>query len=151
MINKTRIEELVREFTGDSDIFVVNIKVTTANKITVHVNKKDGISIDECVQLSRHIEGNLDRDLEDFELSVSSPGVGEALMVKEQYEMSVGRRMEVVDSEGDKHTGIMKSFSGDSFMLEFKQKLKGKKRELVEKSFSIDEIRRARVLITFKQ
>ena len=150
MINKTRIEELVQEFTTDSEIFLVSIKVTTGNKITVLVNKKEGITIDECVKLSRHIENKLDRDAEDFELSVSSPGIGEPLLVKEQYEMSIGRRMEVVDSEGDKYTGNIKSFSGDSFILEFKQKLKGKKRELLEKTFKIDEIRSAKVLITFK-
>ncbi len=151
MVNKTRIEKLVEEFAGNSDIFLVNIKVTTGNKITVLVNKKEGITIDECVKLSKYIESNLDRDAEDFELSVSSPGIGEPLRVSEQYEMSVGRRVEVVDCDGEKHTGIMKSFSGNIFMLETKQKVKGKKRELIEKPFNIDEIRSVKVLITFKQ
>ncbi len=151
MINKTRIEKLVEEFTEKSDIFLVNIKVTTGNKITVLVNKKDEITIDECVKLSKHIESSLDRDTEDFELSVSSPGIGEPLQVSEQYEMSVGRRVEVIDSEGEKHSGIMKSFSGNSFNLEMKQKVKGKKRGLLEKPFNMDEIRSVKVLITFKQ
>ena len=151
MISKTRIETLVNEFTADSDIFIVSVKVTTGNKITVLVNKKDGISISECVQISKHIEGNLDRETEDFDLQVSSPGIGEPLLVKEQFEMSSGRRVEVTDSEGEKYTGIMKSFSGDEFALEFKQRAKGKKRELTEKLFKLEEIRSVRVLITFKQ
>lgn len=151
MINKTRIEKLLNDFTGVSDIFLVNIKVTTGNKITVLVNKKDGITIDECVKLSKHIESSLDRDTEDFELSVSSPGIGEPLLVSEQYEMSVGHRVEVVDGEGEKHTGVMKSYSDGCFSLEMKQKVKGRKRELVEKPFNINEIRTVKVLITFKQ
>jgi len=151
MIDKTRIEKLVNEFTSDGEIFPVSIKVTTGNKITVKVNKKGGITIDECVQVSRHIEGNLDREAEDFELSVSSPGIGEPLLVKEQYEMSVGRRVEVVDGEGEKYTGTMKSFSGETFTLEIKHKTKGKKRELIDKAFSIIDNRSVRVLITFKQ
>lgn len=151
MISKSRIETLVNEFTADSDIFTVSVKVTTGNKITVLVNKKDGISISECVQVSKHIEGSLDRETEDFDLQVSSPGIGESLLVKEQFEMSIGRRVEVADSEGEKHTGIMKSFSGEEFTLELKQKKKGKKRELTEKLFKLEEIRSVKVLITFKQ
>ena len=151
MIDKTRIETLVNEFTADSDIFTVNVKVTTGSKIIVQVNKKDGITIAECVQLSKHIESNLDRETEDFELKVSSPGIGEPLVVKEQFEMSVGRRIEVVDAEGEKFAGLMKSFNDDGFNLEVKQKVKGKKKELVEKLFNIDQIRSAKVLITFKQ
>ncbi len=151
MIDKTRIEKLVRDFIGKGDIFLVDIKVTTGNKITVLVNKKGGITIDECVKLSKHIENSLDRETEDFELSVSSPGIGEPLLVNEQYEISVGHRVVVVDGDGEKHTGIMKSYSDGSFNLEMKQKVKGKKRELVEKPFNINEIRTVKVLITFKQ
>lgn len=151
MINKTRIEKLVEEYTAESEIFPVSIKVTTGNKISILANKKGGITIAECVHLSKHIEGNLDREAEDFDLSVSSPGVGEPLLVKEQYEMSVGQRVEVVNSDGEKYTGIMKSFSGESISLEIKQKVKGKKRELIDKPFDLEEIRSIKVLITFKQ
>ena len=150
MIDKTRIEKLVNEFTADSDIFPVSVKVTTGNKITVLVNKKGGITIDECVKVSKHIESNLDRETEDFDLQVSSPGIGEPLQVKEQFEMSVGRRVEVIDDEGVNFTGTMKSFAGDSFILEYKKREKGKKRELIEQTFTLDKIRSVRVLITFK-
>ena len=68
MIDKSRIEKLVSEYVAGSDIFIVSIKVSTGNKITVLANRKDGISIDECVKLSRPIESKLDREQEDFEL-----------------------------------------------------------------------------------
>ena len=151
MIDKTGIENLVREFISGRDIFLVSINVSTGNKITVLVNKKEGITIDECVALSRHIEGNLDRESEDFELQVSSPGLGEPLLVQEQYEMTVGRRVEVIDSEGKKINGIMKSFSGNSFIVEKKAGKKGIRREPVEIPFKLTEVRSVRELVTFKQ
>ena len=118
MIDRTNIEKLVEEFISGSDIFLVKVTVTTGNKITVLVNKKSGITIDECVSLSKHIESSLDRETEDFELQVSSPGLGEPLLVSEQYEMSLGQKVEVVDGEGQKNKGILKEFSGSGFVLE---------------------------------
>ncbi|HKL67487.1 MAG TPA: hypothetical protein VJ877_06305, partial [Bacteroidales bacterium] len=83
MINKKTVKNLVDSYIGDKDIFLVDIRISTTNKITVLVNKPSGITIDECAAMSRHIESALDRDEEDFELSVSSPGLSEAFRVRE--------------------------------------------------------------------
>ncbi len=71
MIDKTKIEKLIAEFISEREIFLVSVNISTGNKIKVLVNKKSGISIEECVKLSKHIEGSLDREVEDFELLVS--------------------------------------------------------------------------------
>ncbi len=150
MIDKTKIEKLVAEFISEREIFLVSVNISTGNKIKVLVNKKSGISIEECVKLSKHIEGSLDREAEDFELLVSSSGLGEAFMVPEQYEMNIGQKVEVLDNDGQKYKGLLKEFKGSSFKLETSKKSKGKKKETTEKDFLIDEIRSVKVKIAFK-
>lgn len=150
MLDKTKIEKLVSEFISGKEIFLVKTTVTTANKITVLINKKSGITIEECVQLNRHIEANLDREVEDFELQVSSPGLGEPFVVPQQFEMNLGNRVEVLDEESKKTIGTLKEYNGDSFVIETSKKSKGKKKELTEQKFTIDEIRSVKVKISFK-
>ena len=140
MIEKVKIESLVNDHISGTGIFIVNITISTGNKITILADKRDGITISECVGISRQVEGNLDREEEDFELQVSSPGLGEPFLVKEQFEMNVGRKVAVVDNQGKRHVGILKMFTGNSFDLEITKKMKGRKKEIVEKPFNIEEI-----------
>ncbi len=150
MIDKTKIEKLIAEYVSGKEIFLVDTKISTGNKITVLANKKSGITIDECAQLSRYIDDSLDREVEDFELQVSSSGLGEPFMVAEQYEMNIGQIVEVINNEGQKQKGILKEFKGASFLLETTKKSKGKKKEIIDKEFIIDEVRSVKVKISFK-
>ena len=85
MIEKQNIKELVEEFIKGTGLFLVAVKVSSANRITVLADKNEGITIDECAAIHRHIENNLDREKEDFELQVSSPGLDMPFLVIEQY------------------------------------------------------------------
>ncbi|MEI8226492.1 MAG: ribosome assembly cofactor RimP, partial [Bacteroidota bacterium] len=75
MIEKQKILGLVEEFIKGTGLFLVAVKVSSSNRITVLADKNEGITIDECAAIHRHIEKSLDRDAEDFELQVSSPGL----------------------------------------------------------------------------
>ena len=75
MIEKQKIQGLIEEYIKGTELFLVSVKVSSANRIIVLADKKDGITIDECAAIHRHIENGLDRDVEDFELQVSSPGL----------------------------------------------------------------------------
>ncbi len=150
MIDKKIVKNLVKEFIKDKDIFLVEAKVSTANRITVMVNKPTGITIDECVKISRHIEAGLDREKEDFELNVSSPGLSLPLKVREQYEMNIGNPVEVIDNDGDKTRGILKNVQGEGFELEIEKKIKGKKKEIQEVSFNFDDIKSVKEIVRFK-
>lgn len=149
MINKEIVRELVDEFNAGRDIFLVDIKVSTTNRITVLVNKPSGITIDECVMISRHIESNLDRDREDYELKVSSPGLDMPFKVRQQYEMSIGRPVEVVNTEGKKTKGVLKNVQGEGFEIE-SEKSAGKKKEVREISFNFEEVKTVKEIIRFK-
>src|ERR1035437_6146959 len=134
MIEKQKIESLVEGFIKGTGLFVVAVKVSGANRITVLADKNEGITIDECAAIHRHIEMNLDRETEDFELQVSSPGLDLPFGVIEQYFKNEGKKVEVVDNEGSKFTGILKNITEGGFELETENKVKGKSKELKDLS-----------------
>jgi len=150
MIEKQNIQALVEEFVKGTGLFIVAVKVSNANRITVLADKNEGITIDECAAIHRHIEMNLDRETEDFELQVSSPGLDLPFGVIEQYFKNVGRKAEVIDNEGTKLTGILKNVTEGGFELETEFKVKGKAKELKDVSFNFEQIKSTRVILTIK-
>jgi ribosome maturation factor RimP len=150
MINKDRIENLVEEYIKGKGLFLVAVKVSTSNRITILADKKEGITIDECASIHRHIEKNLDRDVEDFELKVSSPGLDMPFSVTEQYFKNEGRKVDVVDVNGEKYTGILKNVTEGGFELTIEQKVKGKSKELKDISFNYDQVKSTRENIQVK-
>jgi len=150
MTDKEYIKGLVEEFLKGTGMFLVAVKVSSANRITVLADKKDGITIDECVAIHRHIENNLDRDKEDFELQVSSPGLDHPFGVVEQYYKNEGKKVEIIDNEGARFTGILKNVTAGGFELETEVKIKGKTRELKDVSFNFDQVKSTRAILTIK-
>jgi len=150
MIEKQNIQALVEEFIKGTKLFIVAVKVSSANRITVLADKNEGITIDECAAIHRHIEMNLDRETEDFELQVSSPGLDLPFGVIEQYFKNVGRKVEVIENEGTKLTGILKNVTEGGFELETEVKVKGKSKELKDVSFNFEQIKSTRVILTIK-
>jgi ribosome maturation factor RimP len=150
MTEKEYIKGLVEEFINGTGLFLVAVKVSSENRITVLADKNDGITIDECVAIHRHIENNLDREKEDFELQVSSPGLDLPFGVIEQYYKNQGRKVEVIENDGSKFTGILKNVTAGGFELETEVKIKGKTKELKDISLNFDQIKMTRVILTIK-
>lgn len=150
MIEKNRIEEIVKEFIKGTGLFLVSVKTGNGNRIAVLADRKEGITIDECVSIHRHIENNLNRDEEDFELQVSSPGLDTPFMVIEQYLKNEGKKVEVTDNDGIKYTGILKNVTEGGFEIEAEVKVKGKAREIKEISFNFDQVKTTRAILTIK-
>ena len=135
MIEKQKIQGLVEEFMKGTGLFLVSVKVSNANRIIVLADKNEGITIDECAAIHRQIENGLDRDKEDFELQVSSPGLDMPFVVIQQYFKNEGKNVEVVDYEGSKYIGKLKNVTDGGFELETEVKTKGKTIELRDISF----------------
>ena len=152
MITKEKIQFLVEEVLTD-DLFIVDITVGIGNLISVSVDSDAGISVGECVQISRHIENSLDRETEDFSLEVSSPGLSLPFKVLRQYLKNIGRDVEVVTKSGEKQNGILKSADSEGFELEIvvKEKVDGTK-VLVTKSlaYNFDQMKTVKIVISFK-
>jgi ribosome maturation factor RimP len=85
MISKQKVTELALEKIKELDCFLVDVKISATNEITVFFDKNDGVLIDDCLKVSRHIESNLDRDIENYQLTVCSPGIDKKFLVREQF------------------------------------------------------------------
>ncbi len=150
MIEKQTIKEIADEHLKGSDAFLVAIKISSANRITLLVDRKEGITIDECAALHRYIESRLDRNIEDYELQVSSPGLDLPFVVLEQYYKNEGKKIEVIDAEGSKYVGVLKDVTSGGFELEAEVKAKGKTREVKDLSFNFENVKSARVILIIK-
>jgi ribosome maturation factor RimP len=154
MIDREIVKSLVEEML-DEKMFVVEITVNERNVINVFVDSFDGLTIDQCIAISRHVEHSFDREEEDFELQVSSPGLTENFKVKQQYIKYIGRAVEVKNLEGEKLEGVILEADNDKIVLETssREKLEGqKKKQLVVKQHHLkyDEIKSAKAVISFK-
>lgn len=109
MITKEQIADLANEKLQGTDLFLVDIKVLPGNKIEVYVDGDNGIGINDCVSISRHIESNLDREKEDFSLEVSSPDATKPIKMARQYNKHIGRDFEIILNDASKITGTLKS------------------------------------------
>jgi len=151
MISKERVKELALEKIVELDYFLVDVKVSSTNEITVLFDKDEGVGIKECLFVSRHIEGNLERDIEDYQLTVCSPGIEKAFVVKEQYLKNIGRDVKVKTDERDIIKGELKSYSDENVVIETSKKQKNKKELLIEQiTILTDKIIETKLIIKFK-
>jgi ribosome maturation factor RimP len=154
MIAKEKIETLVCEVL-ENEMFLVDVTVHAGNVIHIAVDSMKGLTIDQCVALSRQIESRLDRESEDFELEVSSPGVDQYFKVNRQFHKNVGRELEVITKENAEIRGKLTESGDDGITLETETReitQTGKKKQLVKKCtfLKYEDIKKAKVIISFK-
>jgi len=153
MIDKALIAKLVNEKLTD-DQFLVEVTVSSSNVIHIMVDSDTGISINQIVEISRYVEEKLDRETEDFELSVYSAGLSEPFSLLRQYKKNIGIEIDVLLAKGQKLNGLLKNADDQGIDLEVstKEKIEGsKKKELVTKvlHFEYSEIKEAKQIIKF--
>lgn len=131
---------MVEQHIQGTDIFLVEVVVNPGNTIRVHVDRPEGIPIDQCVKISRYLNEKLNRDVEDFSLEVSSPGLGATFKVKQQYDKNTGRDIEVLLQDGVKIEGKLLSVSEEGIVLT----VKGNGREI-----NFEQIKASKAIILF--
>jgi len=155
MIYKDTVIQLVESFLLNTEYYLVDVKVSNSNNILVEIDSFEGVSIDFCVDLNRHIEANLDREKEDYELQVSSAGLTEPFKVLKQYEKNIGNEVEVNTRDNKKLVGVLKSFDSEKITLEQEKQVKpeGAKRKItVQEEITIlfENIKTTKHIIRFK-
>jgi len=138
----------------NSALFLIELKFLADNKIYVEVDGDNGVSLQECIRISREIEHNLDREEEDFSLEVTTPDISNPLKVKRQYKKNINRTLEVKLKDNTKIQGVLKNAQEDYIELEWKTrepKTIGKGKVTVVKNTTIpfSDIREAKVKIIF--
>lgn len=138
-----------------SDLFVVDVKVSPANDVELTVDSDTSVSIDTCVELSRSIEAEFDREQEDFSLMVASAGVGQPLKVLRQYRKLIGKPVEVVLKDGVKILAELHDAAEDSITLAYTEKVavEGKKKKVEVanvKTYPLDQVKTTKEYLDFK-
>lgn len=158
MIDKNVVKNLVEAWlqeNQDKHLFLVDVTVGNDDKIVVEVDHADGVWISDCEELSRYIEDRLSRDEEDYELEVGSAGLGQPFKVPQQYVNNIGHEVEVLDADGRKLKGLLKSVEGSTFVVTVNEKVEveGKKRPVkmdVDHTFDMDKVKYTKYIISFK-
>lgn len=155
MIKKEVVTQLVEQWLEGKEYFLVDVTVSADNRIVVEIDHKEGVWIEDCVALSRHIEDHLDREAEDFELEVGSAGIGQPFKVIQQYMNHIGSEVEVLTAQGVKMTGVLKEADEERFVVATTQKIKpegAKRPKLVEVDVTLtyDEVKYTKYAIRFK-
>ena len=156
MITKEKLKTLVEEWLAKGDYFLVDIQMDGGDdRIVIEIDHADGVWIEDCAELSRFLQEKLGDELGDYEMEVGSAGLGQPFKVAQQYVNHVGDDIEVIDAEGKKMTGVLKSVEGRNFVMTTQEKQipEGKKRPVkveVDKTFSMDEVKSTKYLLNFK-
>ena len=137
-----------------SNIFLVDLKISNDKSIKIILDGDKEVNVKDCIDISRSMEGALDRDQEDFSLEVASAGVGSPLKFPRQYHKNLGRKLEVISTEGLKFEGDLTHVKEDAIELQWKQREtkrigKGKVTVTKKKTILFDEISQAKVIIKF--
>ena len=153
-MDQSVVKKLVNEAISENDsLFLIELSLLVGNRIKVIVDGDQGISIKECMRISRHVEHNLDREEEDFGLEVTTPDISHPLSVKRQYLKNINRILKV--KTGDEELeGTLINVNDKEISLRWKtreQKPVGKGKVTVEKNalVAFDSIKEAKVKITF--
>lgn len=155
MIDRDVLIRHAEEFLNDSSDYLVDISINPGNIITVEIDNDNGVNIDRCIVLSRYLESKLDRDEEDFELTVTSAGLTSPFKTARQYKKYEGKEVEVLSKKGQKLSGVLKSSDGNGFTVTIVKKVKpeGAKRKMEVQEdlwFAYDEVKYTKYLIRFK-
>jgi len=139
------------------DYYLVDVEMCDDNRIVIEIDHADGVWIEDCADLSRHLQDTLGEELGDYELEVGSAGLGQPFKVVQQYRNHVGKQVEVMPADGKKVLGELKTVSDDGLQFTVatkeKQHVEGKKRPVVvdvEKTFAIAEVKYCKYVLNFK-
>jgi len=150
MIKEEFIRNLAEQHIAGTGKFIVEVKVKPGNRIMVFVDADNGVTIDDCVKLSRFIESNLDRNTEDFELEVSSAGLDFPLTSARQFKKNIGKEVKVILKGGITKTGLLTSISDNEIEItETITERINKKKEVrkVPVSLALDQVKETRLVI----
>ncbi len=146
---KTLLEEALND---DTSLFLIDFSVSTDNSIKVVLDGDSGVNLEDCMKVSRAIEHNLDREVYDFSLEVTSAGATSPLIMARQYPKNIGRKLKV-RTASDTYEGNLTATTDDGIVLEWKTREpkpigKGKVTVQKEAEINFSDIQEAKVIVT---
>ena len=150
---RSKVESLLEAaLEEDQSLFLIDLKIGSDNSIHITLDGDQGVTLKDCMNVSRAIEHNLDREEYDFSLEVASAGVGSPLLNSRQYIKNIGRKLRVESLEVSTLEGTLTAADNLAFTIEWKQREakpvgKGKVTVTKQKTLSYDQISIAKVLV----
>lgn len=150
-----KVKQLLNEALDEHpELFLIDITIDSSNKIKVILDGDNGVTLSDCIAVSRAIEHNLDREETDFALEVMSAGVSEPLQLPRQFHKNIDRNLEVVTLAGKTIKGTLIATTEDDIKLTWKAREpkpvgKGKVTVTKEATIAFTEIKQAKVMINF--
>lgn len=135
-------------------LFLVDLSISKDNVVEIFIDAQEGVSIQTCIEVSREIEQHFDRETEDFELTVSSAGIGYPFKVEGQFLKNIGSTVEVRLNDNTKLTGILKAVASETICVECEEKktVEGKKKKelvIAERLIDRKDIKQIKDVVTF--
>ena len=151
MILKEEISKIAKVKAKELEGYIVDVTVSSSNDIVVYFDRKEGVKIDQCVSISKYINENFDREIEDYALTVCSPGLSNPFKIKDQYINNQGKEVTVKKNDGKRISGILKKYD-KQLTLEVKKKKKGSKADYIINDIIIpfEQIKETKLKINFK-
>jgi ribosome maturation factor RimP len=140
-MDKAFVAERVENYLKGTDKFPIDVRLEAGDRIVVEIDGDRPVSIDDCIELSRYLESQLNRDAEDYELEVGSVGISQPFRVARQYRNAVGKEVEVLLKGGKKYSGVLKATDEQAMVLTVKKQVKpegAKRKTTVEEDLTFD-------------
>ncbi len=149
MITEESIRTLIETALEGKDKYLLDLSIKPGNDIFIFIEGDRTITIEDCVEVSRLVEGSLDRETEDFELHVSSAGIDQPLRIPRQFRKNINRDLEIELEEKKIIKGTLTA-AGDSGITIKPYPSKKKKDPVIESmEIAYNEIIKAVIIIKF--
>ncbi len=151
---KAKVEKLLdAALAANTSLFLIDFSIASGNVIRITLDGDEGVTLKDCMNVSRAIEHNLDREEEDFSLEVASAGATAPLLMPRQYRKNIGRKLKVKTAT-DSFEGNLTAADEECITLEWKArepKPVGKGKVTVQKKQEIgfSDIEEAKVVLKF--
>jgi ribosome maturation factor RimP len=155
MTFKDKVQELIAAALVERpELFLVDFSINDANKISINLDGDHGVNLQDCIDVSRAIENQLDREEQDFSLEVASAGVSTPLKFTRQFIKNIGRTLKVKTTESAEIEAKLVAADDEKITLEWQArepKKIGKGKETVDKKAEIpyQNIKEAIVIVSF--
>ena len=155
MAFKEKVEQLLKESLLEKpEIFLVDLTITDSFKIIISLDGDNGVNLQDCIDISRAVENNIDREEQDFSLEVASAGLSSPLKLVRQYKKNIGRSLKVKTTSSEEIEAKLVAADDEKITLEWEArepKKVGKGKETVDKKAEIlyENIKEAIVIVSF--
>jgi ribosome maturation factor RimP len=151
MITEKQIRSLAESYLSEGPLFLVDLSLKPGNHVNVFIDGDHGVKIEDCRNLSRFLEQNLDREAGDFDLTVSSAGADRPLKLPRQYRKNAGKALDIVTVSGEKIAGIVLEVSETGIAMERQEKQPKRDTDKQRIYLKFEEIASAKEIISLKK